>query len=41
MTPNRIGVQMARLNKPIFYSPYLSQTNQVISTNTPKIITKA
>ena len=41
MTPNRIGVQMARLNKPIFYSPYLSQTNHVISKNTPRIMTKA
>jgi hypothetical protein len=41
-TPNAMGVQMARLNNPIFILPYLlSQTKYVISTKTPKIMTKA
>lgn len=44
MTPITIGVQMARLNQPIFlvFLFYLlSQTKYVISTKIPRIITSA
>ena len=42
-TPKAIGIQIARLNKPIIFLPLylLNQTKYVISTNSPRIMTRA
>ena len=41
ITPNAMGVQIARLNNPMFFFSYLSQTKYVMSTKMPKIMTRA